>query len=199
MRRTIGDSWLIRQVWWNLEIDLALWIRASLGIVPEGSFLIPSASLVPEIAQSPEPIRDPGRFGAAWQAWWQGLVSGSRFDAPDPDSPYSPPHFSGLDRFPELQREVLRLWPEAREWNSVRKRAGVARRVSPSQRGRGVVSRVERSLGRPVANFKLELLFLPTADLDVIKIHSSRYLVPESLYGAEDWPSRLQDMLREIA
>jgi hypothetical protein len=58
-----------------------------------------------------------------------------------------------------------------------------------------LVQEVERSLGRPVKPFVLELILLPVRDDEVRRVHETRYLVPEQVYDGPGWPDVLRPLV----
>jgi hypothetical protein len=80
-------------------------------------------------------------------------------------------------------------WLEAHEWHSARKRSGVDGLLPLRPDNTRVVADVERSLGRNVRPFVLELIVLPVRDEEIRRV---RYLVPERVYDGPGWPDILQ-------
>ncbi len=196
-------SWQIREDRWIQHFDLALWIRAAERIDAPAGGLVPGPLVIDAL-----PTQSTGLSRATlaeeWVSWWWTLCSLPEWSpgdgGPPPAFAYGGPEFTGLSDQP-LLRDVLRhRWPEAHEWHSARKAAGVRELV----RGRGpvaptVVAEVERAIGRRAKPFVLSIDILPVDDTDVRAISASRFLVPEGVRDGADWPSVLRGLVEPLA
>lgn len=216
MRVRGTSSWQIRVDQWSEFYELPLWVRAVEGIEAAGP-LVPGPL---EIDRVPPPTPSGGDgerarqradvLAEGWVAWWDGVV---HRPSPDPvalaslavelegprrppmDLSFAAPDFAGLRRWPALHEIAVARWLEGHRWQSERKRRarGVWTPLRPDN-GR-VVREVERSLGRQVRPFTLELIVLPVADDEVRRVWDTRYLVPERLYVGPGWPDVLQRLV----
>jgi hypothetical protein len=216
MRVRGTSSWQIRVDQWAHDYELPLWVRAAERIEAAGA-LVPGPLEIDQVpARTPPGVDgDAARQRAdqlteGWTAWWDAVARRPSRDAvasvlpageldgvpfAPPDLSFSPPDFDGLRRWPALREVVVRRWLDGHRWQSGRKRGavGVWTPLRPDN-GR-VVRDVERSLGRPVRPFTLELIVLPVADDEVRRVWDSRYLVPERLYEGPGWADVLQRMV----
>ncbi len=194
-------SWSINVDRWNHCYDRALWIRAAERINAPAGGIVPGPI---DIDQLPDPPQaEPGKQVAeGWLAWWHALLQVPSPTLPGSACPYpvgafSPPDFSGLARWPALHEVVARRWKTAQEWHSARKRAGVA---AMTHHGREpfLVREVERSLGRRVAPFSLDLVLLPVRNDKIRHVQGTRYLVPEHIYDAPGWAESLRALVVQV-
>jgi hypothetical protein len=190
-----SQSWQIRVERWSEAYDLPLWIREAERIAAAGP-LVPGHL---EIDPLPERTTAPGaEMIEGWLAWWDSVVKAiSPIFSPEtgfsrPDLSLSPPGFEGLGQWPGFRQVVVRRWRQAHDWHTERKRSGIARHLPPKPTDTLLVQQVERSLGRPVKPFVLELVLLPVRDDLLRRVHETRYLVPEQVYDTPDWPDVLR-------
>jgi hypothetical protein len=155
-----------------------------------------------EIDPLPEPTPGPGaEMADGWLVWWDSVLqAGTPGFSPAtgllrPDLSFSPPGFEGLDPWPAFRQIVLRRWRRAHDWHTERKRSGIAQHIPPEPKDTLLVQEVERSLGRPVKPFVLELILLPVLDDEVRRVHETRYLVPEQVYDGPGWPDVLRPLV----
>jgi hypothetical protein len=196
-----SQSWQIRVDRWAEAYDLPLWIRAAERIVAAGP-LVPGPL---EIDTPPESTTIPSaEMAAGWLAWWESVVHAATatlspaMGFSPPDLSLSPPDFEGLQPWPEFREIVVRRWRQAHDWHNQRKRAGTAQHLPPPLTDTLVVQHVERSLGRRVKPFVLELILLPVRDDEVRRVHETRYLVPERVYDGPGWPDVLRPLATEL-
>jgi hypothetical protein len=193
-----SQSWQIRLDRWAEPYDLPLWVRAAERIVAAGP-LVPGPL---EINPLPEPTPGPAaEMAEGWLVWWDSVLQAATPSfSPTagflrPDLSFSPPGFEGLDPWPAFRQIVLRRWRQAHEWHTARKRSGIAQHVHHKPKDTLLVQEVERSLGRPVNPFVLELILLPVRDDEVRRVHETRYLVPERVYDGPGWPDVLRPLV----
>jgi hypothetical protein len=202
MHHAGSPSWEVRVDRWSQRYDVPLWIRAAERInVPAGGVIpgpleadvLPSPSL--SVEATPELV-------SGWETWWKAVVDPPAVidrSAPPEAGPYDPPDFSGLARWPTLQRVSRSRWPEIREWNSERKRAGIKRGIHVNGQIDSTMRQLELALGRAAAPFTLDLVLVPVRDDEVRRIGFGRYLVPEFLYDGPKWPTVVRDLLVPLA
>jgi hypothetical protein len=164
MHHAGSPSWEVRVDRWSQRYDVPLWIRAAERInVPAGGVIpgpleadvLPSPSL--SVEATPELV-------SGWETWWKAVVDPPAVidrSAPPEAGPYDPPDFSGLARWPTLQRVSRSRWPEIREWNSERKRAGIKRGIHVNGQIDSTMRQLELALGRAAAPFTLDLVLVP--------------------------------------
>jgi hypothetical protein len=212
MRLLGGSSWQIRVDRWGQAHDLPLWVRAAERIGAAGA-LVPGPVEIDPVPVPSGAARDAGlsaELAEGWTAWWHAAVrepardpAAAGFPAAEldgallarPAMSLRPPDFDGLRPWPALREIAVRRWPQAHQWHSARKRAGV-RVMAMAQPDNGrVVREVERSLGHRVRPFLLELIVLPVRDDEVRRVWEGRFLVPERVYDGPGWVDILQRMV----
>lgn len=202
MRTGQARSWQITETRWDLDFDLALWIRQACHIEITDHPLVPGDLVKGPDADIPD-LRSPdsaAEFAEGWQAWWVDLCTVSPLAIPRVQGRerYAPPGSEGLATWPTLQATVSLHSRDAYLWHRDRKRIGVEN-YHPNLTPTNVVSEVEHFLDRPVANFELEIVALPVADEVIRQVNKNRYLVPEAVYDSSIWPRQLRDLVLEIA
>ena len=126
-----SPSWSIQVNPWPESFDVALWFRTAerIEVAPGGEVPGP-----PEVEPRPDPSTGPSagaELAVGWLAWWHALTALPPVSPPfghadrAPQLAFSPPGFSGLARWPVLQRVVVTRWPEAQAWHMARKEAWV--------------------------------------------------------------------------
>ncbi|MFY1689974.1 hypothetical protein [Plantactinospora sp. WMMB782] len=192
-------SWRIGVRRFDHLVDCALWIRASERIEVPAHRLVPGPLDLDEI---PDPI-DPLGFvpGAEWLGWWLSLVdpagqrSRPRTDLEPADDTPDP---LGLAPWPALRRVVAQRWPQARDWHTARQRDWFGR-VGPGNTATNeAVRQVERSLGRTVRPFSIEIVLLPVRDDVIRRVDQHRYLVPERVHDSPRWSVWLRGLVQRI-
>lgn len=192
-------SWRIGIHRWEHLLDCALWIRASERIE------VPAHRLVPgpvDLDEPPAPRQPPGHVpGAEWLGWWLSLVdpTGQRsIPRPDVEPADDTPDPLGLAPWPALRQVVAERWPEAHEWHVARQRDQLARLGPAPSAAADVVRRVERSLGRSLRPFSVEIVLLPVRDEVIRRVGQERYLVPERVHDSARWEVWLRDLVLRI-
>ena len=203
MRQAGQESWQIREDRWIQHFECALWIRAAERIDVQAGGIVPGPLLIDPLP-APSPGLDLAALGEQWLAWWRVLCELPEWSPADGGSPalaaHSGPEFDGLGGQP-LLREVLRhRWPQARQWHSDRKRAGIADRVFwRGPLAASVVAEVERVNGRKARPFVLAIDVLPVADQEIRPIGEARFLVPEAVRDGADWAHVLRGLVEPLA
>jgi hypothetical protein len=216
MRVRGTSSWQIRVDQWAQAYELPLWVRAAERIEAAGALVPGPLEIEPAPAPTPPGVdgeaarQRADQLAEGWTAWWDAVV---RRPSPDPvastllvdeldgvpfappDLSFSPPDFDGLRRWPALHEVVAHRWLEGHRWQNGRKREALGVWTPLRSDNGRVVREVERSLGRPVHPFTLELIILPVADDEVRRVWDSRFLVPRRLYEGPGWPDVLQRMV----
>ncbi len=196
-------SWQIREDRWIQHFDLALWIRAAERIDARAGGLVPGP-LVTDAVPEPSVGLNRAMLAEEWVSWWRALCTLPEWIPSDGGQPpafaHSGPEFAGLSGQPLLRDVLRRRWPEANEWHSARKAAGVREFV----RGRrpeapAVVAEVERALGRKAKPFVLSIDVLPVDDTELRAVSEARFLVPEGIRDGADWPMVLRGLVEPLA
>jgi hypothetical protein len=212
MRRRGTSSWQIRVERCGQAFDLPLWVRAAERIETAGA-LVPGPLEIDPVPAPSTSSAVGAQLAEGWTVWWEAIV---RRPAPDPvvasftvadvvtelnpsafrapDEKYSPPDFPGLRQWPVLRETMERRWLEGHEWHGAHKRYGLDGRLPLRPDNNRVVADVERTLGRNLRPFLLELIVLPVRDEEIRRVWDGRYLVPERLYDGPGW----QDVLQRI-
>lgn len=198
MRATGRASWQIRVDRWDEPADRALWLRAVEHVdVPAGG-LVPGpldddgpalglAATASDGGSAAPSSSARGDFAADWLAWWRAIAAGRTEDArPDLDA---------LAARPALARLAAAREREFHAWHGARKVAALRTAPVDGRREVHLVRALERRRGRAAAPFRLELLVLPVRDDEVRRVRADRYLVPERVYDAADWPERLEPLV----
>ena len=215
MRYAGSKSWKILINEWDQQLEWPLWLRAAERIP------VPAGGEVPgplDIHPLPEPASASGEVLAkGWLYWWRavlGLQLHSEQEArqwaartgPVAEGWFGPPDFGALEPFPELQRVAVARWPEMADWQSARKRSGIAdRREEARSPGHGrystgaVVRAVEAEIGHPAAPFELHLVLLPVAEDEIRGIGGRTFLVPERLDDTPAYEAWLHRVVRALA
>lgn len=203
MRLAGQKSWQIREDRWIQHFDWALWIRAAERIDAPAGGLVPGP-LVIDALPAPSIGLNRAMLAEEWVSWWWTLCALPEWSPedgrPPPALAYSGPEFTGLSDQPLLRDVLRRRWPEAHEWHSARKAAGVREFV----RGRRpeattVVADVERAIGRRAKPFVLSIDVLPVDDAEVRVVSETRFLVPEGVRDGADWPTVLRGLVEPLA
>ncbi len=190
---------------WDTLTDHALWLRAAEDIdVPAGG-MVPG----PLDDAPPEPVRplaDPAAAAEGWRAWWAAIVTRSDHEPSAAERGAVRRAYEAAPQHPVQADAALAPWPELavvahaqagefHTWHNARKAAGLRLQGAGDYRDGRVVKDLERRLGRTAPPFVVELLVLPVRDDDIRPAQPGRYLVPERVYDAPDWPERLEPLL----
>lgn len=210
MRLAGQKSWQIREDRWIQHFDWALWIRAAERIDARAGGLVPGP-LVIDVLPEPSAGLDRAALAEEWVSWWHALCALPEWTPSEGGQPpalaHSGPEFAGLRGQPLLRDVLRRRWPEANQWHSARKAAGVrefvrgrrAEAASAAPVTSTVVADVERALGRGAKPFVLSIDVLPVDDAEVRAVSETRFLVPEGVRDGADWPEVLRGLVEPLA
>lgn len=196
MYQSTGAHWTVTHIQCDLNIDLALWVRAALGISVPPHSLVPGPLADLRVLPIPGASEHPQEFGTDWLSWWLSLVTAKH--EPATQRMYAPPQFEALSRWPHMRASVMEHWESALHWHVARKQIREPH-VAARARSRDLVEEIAQTLKRPTRPFRLELFIIPVSERRIRAVTSERYLVPEMVYKHDTWPSHLRAMLEPLA
>lgn len=186
-------------------LDCALWIRAAERIdVPPGDIVPGPLDLDPTPAATTGSDRATAEsLARQWRGWWGSLVGApGPGTGPPPHPRFEPardtPDPLGLAGWPDLAALVSRRWSESDAWHQARKVARTVTGPPPAAIEGAVVEQVERTLGRPVHAFAIDVLLLPVRDDTVRKVCDHRYLVAQRLHDAPTWANAVRELILRV-